>query len=233
MKKAKETIIIALGGSIVVPKKVNTRFLEKLRAILVPLLEEKRIILVVGGGNITRDYQKAAAQFSHVTDEDKDWLGIHCTRLNAHLLRTIFAKQAYPVILDNPERSISQSDWSNFSLFIGAGWRPGWSTDYIAFLLAQRFHTSSVLIATKIPYVYDADVATHPHAKPLRDLTWKQYRKMVGNKWIPGMKAPVDPVAARFAQEKKMRAIVVRGTDMENLRKAIAGKKFRGTTIHL
>ena len=37
---------------------------------------------------------------SRVTDEDKDWIGIHATRLNAHLLRTIFRDVADPVVID-------------------------------------------------------------------------------------------------------------------------------------
>lgn len=232
MKHSKETIVISLGGSIIVSKNVHTYFLERFRMMLLPLLKEKRIVLVVGGGSTARNYQQAAAKISHISDEDKDWIGIHCTRLNAQLLRTIFVEHAHPVLLDNPQRPITQSDWSKYSLFIASGWRPGCSTDYIAFFLAHRFHANGVLIATKVPYVYDSDVAKHPHAKPLYDLTWKKYRKMVGNKWIPGMKAPVDPIAARYGQEKKMHAIVVRGTEIKNLRRAIVGGKFRGTIIH-
>lgn len=228
----KETVVVALGGSIVMPKDIDTVFLAKLQKMIVPLLKKRRVILVIGGGAIARDYQEAAAKLSRITNEDKDWIGIHCTRLNAHLLRTIFAKEAYPVLLDNPHRPISKSDLDTYSLFIASGWRPGWSTDYIACVLARRFSSKNVIIATKIPYVYDADISAHPQAKPLRELTWKQYRKMVGDKWIPGMKAPVDPIAARFAEEKKMEALILRGTEIENLRKAIVGENFRGTIIH-
>jgi hypothetical protein len=35
----------------------------------------------------------------HLPDEDLDWLGVHATRLNAHLFRTIFRDLAHPVIL--------------------------------------------------------------------------------------------------------------------------------------
>src|SRR3989338_4698585 len=232
MKKNKETIVIDLGGSIIVSRSIQTRFLARFRSMLLPLLKERRFIVVTGGGSTARNYQQAASAIHAVTDEDKDWLGLHATRLNAHLLRTIFAKEAYPVIFDNPLRPISKSDWASHSLFIGAGWKPGWSTDYVSVLLANRFHASKMIIATKIPYVYDADIAKYKNAKPLPDITWKTYRKMVGDKWTPGMKTPVDPVAARFAQEKGMEAIIVRGTDLKNLHNSIFGKPFRGTRIH-
>ena len=58
-------------------------------------------MLVVGGGALARQFQDAAGIVTKVNDEDKDWIGIHSTRLNAHLLRTIFRDVADPVIIDS------------------------------------------------------------------------------------------------------------------------------------
>lgn len=228
----KETVVIALGGSIIVSRNIQTNFLKRFRAALLPFLKERRFIIVAGGGSIARNYQKAASSIIPLRDEDKDWLGVHSTRLNAHLLRTIFADRAYPVVIDNPTRPIPRGAWNSYSLFIASGWRPGWSTDYVAVRLADRFSSSQMIVATKISHVYDDDIARNKHAKPIPDITWKHYRPLIGNKWAPGMKAPVDPIASRFAQKKNMRVVVARGTDLENLRKIIRGESFRGTIIH-
>ena len=126
-----KTIIIALGGSIICPQpgKINVRFLKKFKKLILKYLKKGfRFIIVVGGGKTCRVYQKAAAKVIKLPYEDMDWLGIHATRLNAHLLRTIFRKEAYPVILDDPKKPIK----NNWRILIAAGWRPGWSTDYIS-----------------------------------------------------------------------------------------------------
>lgn len=223
--------IIALGGSIIVPDDINANFLKEFRKFVLKLLKKgKRFVIVAGGGKIARDYQNAASYIVKLSDEDKDWLGIHSTRLNAHLLRAIFFDVAYPVVLNNPLREIKNGDRHN--LFIAGGWRPGWSTDYVAVVLAARFNTKKVIIATKISHVYDDDIEKNSHAKPFEELSWKEYRKMVGSTWTPGMKSPVDPIAAKLAESLKIEAVVVLGRELENLENVVLGKKFQGTIIH-
>lgn len=155
-------IVIALGGSIIISNKIQVDYLKRLRKFLIEYIDKGyKFILVAGGGSTARNYQKAASAIIDIDVEDKDWLGTHSTRLNAHLLRTIFNDFAYSVVLDNPEKPIPKNDLNKYSLFIASGWRPGWSTDYIAFRLAHRFKTKLVIIATKTPFVYDADIHSH------------------------------------------------------------------------
>lgn len=224
-------MIIALGGSIVVPNGgINTEYLAQFKKFIFDFLGEgKRFIIVMGGGAIARAYQNAAAKITNLTDEDKDWLGIHATRLNAHLLRAIFFDVAHPVVIDNPTKDIEDMD--NYKLFIASGWRPGWSTDYIAVMLAKRFGAKEFICATSVPYVYSDDVEKNANAKPIPEISWADYRKIVGDTWTPGMRAPVDPVAARLAQENNIQAVIVLGTDLDNLAKVVRGEKFIGSTI--
>lgn len=226
-------IVIALGGSIVVPGNINVQYLARLRAFLLPQMQEgKKFVLVVGGGAPARQYQQAASAVGDISDEDRDWLGIHATRMNAHLLRTIFADVAYPVIFDDPHKPISKRDLSSCSLFIAAGGKPGHSTDYDAVELAHRFGAETFLIATTIPYVYDKDFKKYKDAKILKEVSWSEYRTLISDKWTPGMKAPVDPVAAKYAQQYKMTCHLLRGTNIANFKKYLDGKTFTGSTIH-
>ena len=225
--------IISLGGSILVSKKIQTHYLKRLYDFINKQInKEKKFILVVGGGSIARDYQKAASQIVDTINEDKDWLGIHSTRLNAHLLRTIFRERAYPVVLDSPQKQIKKRDLDKYALFIASGSRPGWSTDYISFKLAHRFGQKEVLIATKIPYIYDRDISQFKGARAIKNLTWSHYRKLLpSDVWVPGMRAPIDPIATNFAIKNKMTCVLLRGTNIKNLDNFISGKKFDGTTI--
>ena len=156
-----------------------------------------------------------------------DWLGIHATRLNAHLLRTIFRKIAYPVVLDSPEKPIK----NNWKLLIAAGWRPGWSTDYISALLAKRFKIKEIIDAGNIPFVYNKDFLKYKNTFAIKRISWKNYRKLIGSRWIPGLAAPIDPIAAKLAQKLKIRALIIKGTELKNLERVILGKNFRGTII--
>ena len=223
-------ILIALGGSIICPQpgKIDVGFLGKFKKLILKYLREGfRFIIVTGGGKICRLYQGAAEKIGKLPYEDMDWLGIHATRLNAHLLRTIFRQEAYPVILDDPKKPIK----NNWRLLIAAGWRPGWSTDYISVLLARRFKIKEIIDAGNIPFVYTKDLLKYKKAKAIKRISWKNYRKLIGSRWIPGLAAPIDPIAAKFAQKLKIRALIIKGTDLKNFEKILLGKKFRGTVI--
>lgn len=223
MGKISKTVVISLGGSIIVPGKIQVRFLKKFKEFILKFLKKDyRFIIVAGGGNICREYQKAAAKITKLTDEDKDWLGIHATRLNAHLLRTIFKKEAYPTVLDNPLKQINGQD---YRLFIASGWRPGWSTDYDAVLLAERFRVNKVINASNITQVYDKN------KKYIKEIDWSSYLKLIGKERKPGMKVPFDPVAAKTAKKLKMTVIVTKGTNLKNLENILTNKKFNGTII--
>lgn len=228
---SQETVVIDLGGSIIASRNIQVRFLAQFRKFILKFLKEgRRFVIVVGGGRVCRQYQDAASEIVGLSYEEKDWIGIHATRLNAQLVRAIFFDVAHPVVLDNPLKKIENEE--KYNLFIASGWKPGWSTDYVAVMLANRFKTKRLIIATKIPYVYDDDIEKNKRAKPLKEISWKDYRKMVGDVWTPGLKAPVDPIAAKLAQSIKLEAIVARGMDLENMENILRGKKFRGTLIN-
>ena len=116
----KETIIISLGGSIIVPGSIDYKFLKEFRKLIKSYLRKYKFAIITGGGKTARNYIDAADKSFKITDEDKDWLGIHATRLNAHLVRTIFRDVAKPKIVRNPTKKVKFD-----KVLIGAGWRPG------------------------------------------------------------------------------------------------------------
>ena len=69
------------------------------------------------------------------------------------------------------------------------------------------------------------------YAKKIEKITWKDFRKIVGNKWDPGMNAPFDPIASKLAEEEKMEVAIMNGKDVQNLKNYLNGKKFKGTSI--
>jgi uridylate kinase len=162
-----------------------------------------------------------------VPDEDKDWLGIHATRLNAQLLRTIFRDVADPVVIDSHDNAKDLK----YPVTIASGWRPGWSTDYIAAALAVEFGAKEFIVAGKPSHVYDKDPSVYKNAKPTSEISWKDYRKLIPKKWTPGFKSPVDPVAAKLADERGVAAIIINGKDLKNFGDLLNNRKFKGTIV--
>ncbi len=231
MKRKKERIIISLGGSLLVPESIDHDFVGKFKKfILAHIRQGYHFILVTGGGKTARKYIEAAATVTKITNEDKDWLGIHATRMNAHLVRTIFREYAHPRINTNPH-DLEEFYSAPEPILVAAGWRPGFSTDFDAVVLGKYLDVKRIINLSNIERVYDKNPHDHADAKPYDRLTWKQFRKIVGNKWNPGMNSPFDPIASQMAEAEGMEVAVLNGGDLKNVSNYIAGKKFVGTLI--
>ena len=194
-------VVVALGGSIVHPGEIDTKFLKNFKKFLAPFLRSgTRFVLVVGGGALARKFQDAAGIVAKVNDEDKDWIGIHSTRLNAHLLRTIFRDVADPVIIDSQTKIVRPS----YPVTIGAGWRPGWSTDYVALKIAADLGVHEAIIAGKPAYVYDKD-PKYPGAKKFTALTWRRYGRLIPKNGSRGCMPPWIPWAPHSPRSRSLR----------------------------
>ena len=223
-----EPTIISLGGSLIVPGGIDHQFLKKFRdSVLKFVARERHFIIVAGGGRTTRVYQEAARQVGTVSEEDVDWIGIHATRLNAHLLRTIFREKAHLKVLThyNEKEPLAEP------IAIAAGWKPGHSTDYDTVSFAKLYGCSSVINLSDVPFVYDKDPDKFPNARPLKKISWDAFRKIVGDVWTPGDNLPFDPIASKAAHEAGLKVVIMDGHNLQNFENFLEGKEFEGTII--
>lgn len=227
-----ETIVISVGGSLIVPgDQIDTHFLSSLRDLIeTETAHGRRFILITGGGRTARRYAEAAKEVAPLEPEDLDWLGIHATRLNAHLVRTIFRDLAHPVIVTNPDDVLDVPKTAK--LIVAAGYRPGSSTDLRAVQIAERVSAKKVINLSNIDYVYTADPKTDPAATKIEDITWAEFRKLIPAEWDPGLNSPFDPVAAREAEAKGIEVAAINGTKLVSLKSYLDGQPFTGTKIH-
>lgn len=227
-----EKVVISVGGSLIVPEDgIDSQFLQQLNYFIREQLarnKNRQFFLIAGGGRTTRHYQTAARNVlrHQITDDDLDWIGIHATRLNGHLLRTIFRDIAHPVIIDDYSVIRKRRE----PVIVGAGWKPGWSTDYDAVLICKDYGVKTIVNLSNINKVYDKDPKIFKEAKPIDRISWDDFRKIVGNKWVPGMNIPFDPIAALKAQGLGLKVVLI-GRDFENIRKYFDGEEFIGTII--
>ena len=228
--------VISLGGSIIAPDKVDVAFLRSFRKAVLEHLERdvgERVILVCGGGGPAREYQgayRAVLSDSGTAEMDaeaQDWLGVAATRLNAELVRFLFQPHCpQPVVQDPTAVSVFPG-----RVLVAGGWKPGFSTDYDAVLLALRFQADTLVNLSNIAKIYSADPKTHPDARPLDRLRWAELQAMVGTTWVPGSNVPFDPVATAEAARARLRLVVAAGRNIENLKRILAGRDFEGTVV--
>jgi len=223
-------IVISLGGSLVVPNGgIDIKFVSEFNIFIRNKVANNwRFFIVVGGGATARAYIDAAKKVAgNISDWDLDWLGIHSTRLNAHMLRTIFQDIAHPRIIQNYEKKIVNL---RQPLVVAAGWKPGSSTDYDAVLLARDYKSHVVINMSNISSVYDKDPNKFPDAKPYHKLKWNEFVKLVGVTWSPGSNLPFDPIATKLAKELGLKVFVV-GKELDNIENILNGQDFVGTVI--
>jgi len=214
--KTHDFTVISVGGSVVVPDEINISFLRAFRALLMREIKKgKKFVLVVGGGKTTRRYQTAISSFPNVTKRDQDKLGITTIHSNVHLLKLVFkgyekSIQINPDILE---------------------WKPGSSSDLGTVLIAQQYKAKRLLNLTNTDGVYDKDPNKYKNAKRFKELDWKAFRGLLPKKWNPGLSAPFDPIAAREAEKLGLEVLILNGSKLKEVERAINNKPFQGTRI--
>lgn len=222
-----KTVIISLGGSLIVPDAIDTKFIKEFKALILDFTKKgNRVAIICGGGKTCREYYAAAASIARIKEIDFDWIGIASSKLNAELVRSVFGPLAHDRVIDNYDKPLK----TNKKIIIGAGYLPGHSTDYDSVLMANKLKSKEIINLSNIDYVYDKDPRKDSDAKPIKEIKWQELLKIAG-KWKTGMHTPFDPEASKLAKKQKVRVIISNGKNLENLKKILHGKEFIGTII--
>ncbi|MFA6077008.1 MAG: UMP kinase [Candidatus Paceibacterota bacterium] len=223
-----ETIVISLGGSLIIPDQVDVDFLKDFKSLILSHVEQgKKFIITTGGGKICRRYQDVAKELAIPSYDDLDWIGIASLKLNAELVRVIFGEQAHDEVIFN----LSNKLISTKPIIIGAAYEPGHSTDWDAVLAAKTFGAKKVINLSNTDYVYDSDPKINPDAKKIEKISWAEYRAIIPKEWNPGLNSPFDPTASKMAEEEGMQVMIMNGKPIDNLAKCLDGESFIGTLI--
>ncbi|MCL5010760.1 MAG: hypothetical protein M1127_00920 [Patescibacteria group bacterium] len=218
---------VSLGGSTAFPNGPDVLFLRKFCSIIKNQIKKgKKFVVVAGGGRLCREYQAFAAKAGNVPPSQLDWVGIDSVRLNTRVLQSFFTN--VPLFFSADQRIKS---FGEHSLILGGKGIPGHSTDFGAVASAVDLKIPLVINLGKPDYVYTANPDKNKNAKPIENLTWQEYFKIIPTKWSPGMHTPFDPVASRLAQKHKLKVIVAGGADLKNFQNILQGRKFKGTIL--
>lgn len=225
-------LVISLGGSVICPDQPNTTLLAGYRRLFHDIIKRYRcrIILVIGGGHLARDYVSTARTLKITKDISLDQIGIAATRLNAELVLQLFSDISYRFVCSDPTQHVPTTK----PLLISGGWRPGFSTDYVAVEWATTYHAEQVINLTNVDYVYTKDPTKCSDARKLTDIGWSEFRALMVGARVPAGNWPFDPIAAEAAQKQNVTVHIGNGTTLPLVKTLLSdileGKTKKNTT---
>ena len=215
--------VISLGGSVIVPKEVDIEFLTGFAEMIKELSKKHKFSVVCGGGSTARLYAGAAQQLG-IKEHDAHDVGTQATLLNAFLMAKLLKAKFVPGHPSKTAKAFGKKPVTS------GGYKPGWTTDVDAALIAKEVKADALINVTNVDYVYDSDPRISPYAKPIVKISWKDFMKLPVMERKPGMHFVFDPDAAEICKKAKVKVYVL-SKDAGNLRKCLEGKSFIGTTI--
>ncbi len=211
--------VISLGGSIINPGTIDIEFLKKFKT----LVEQSNhtFVIVCGGGVVARNYQNAAREFD-VLGLRLDEIGIKATEINAELVASIVGVRRARVL----EEIVSSKE----KIIVTNGLFPGVTTDFDAVVIAGLIGADTVINVSNVDGIYDKDPSKNEDAKLLKRMTYDELIKLATEFSLgAGAHFVFDLAAAKLAQRSGIKIISLKG--IENLKSAIEGKEFVGTTV--
>ena len=191
-----------------------------------------QVAATVGGGNIVRGATVSAAGMDRVSG---DHMGMLATVINALALQNALEKRgvftrvqsaiqmqavAEPFIR---RRAIRHLEKGRVVIFAAGTGNPYFSTDTAAALRAIETGAEVILKATKVDGIYDADPVSHPSAKLIRSISYREVLEK-------GLRV-MDATAIALCMENNLPIVVLNLFRRGNIRSAILGSKV-GSLIH-
>jgi uridylate kinase len=225
-------VVLSVGGSVILGAESasDAAYLSELASLLKEFGRGTPLAVTTGGGRIAREYIRLGRSLG-LTEVELDEVGIAVTRIHARLL----AGRIGPPTPLSPAVTTEQAahELHRASPVVLGGTEPGHTTDGVAAMLAVRLRAARLVNATSVGGLYDHDPRTHPGAQRRERLGWEEFRAIVHAS--AGEHAGQEFVFDRFGADQLRRAgiplAIVDGRDIPNLRKALEGKPFVGTSV--
>lgn len=225
----KKVIVLSLGGSLIIPNDVDSKFLKKFRQTILRNTKNHKFIIVCGGGSIARKYisgLKAVGANEYL----QSMIGIACTRTNARFVSYFFNKDpeyGIPHTIETLEKYLKK----HYVVFCGAlEYKPNQTSDSTTAQIAAHFKAPFINL-TNVSGLYTKNPKEYKDAKFISEISWKELYKMAHkDKFKPGQHFVIDQTASGIIMKHKIPTYVL-GQDLTQLENVLNGKKFKGTLI--
>jgi len=225
----KKVIVISLGGSIIIPDKIDVKFLKEFKRTIKKNTKKYKFVIVCGGGSIARKYISALKE-EKISEKFQSFSGISATRMNARFMSHFFNQdpnKGIPMKMKEVKKYLEKQD----IVFCGAlEYKPEQTSDSTSAEIAENLKTIFINL-TVVPNLYDKNPKEFKNAKVIPEITWNKFNKMANKiKFKPGQHFILDQTAAKIILKSKIKTYIL-GKDLRNLDNVLNGKKFKGTII--
>jgi len=226
----KKVIVLSVGGSLIIPDKVNFKFLDKLKSILQKNYKTHKFVIVTGGGSTARKYIEALKKEGKSKRELSE-AGIRATKTNAQFLMQFFGKSQANDTLPKNMKEIKSNLSKNQVVICGAlRYTKNSTSDSTAASLAN-YLSSEFINLTNVKGLYTSNPATNKKAKLIPKISWQDFNKITKKiKFKAGQHFVLDQKAAEIINKNKIPTYIL-GENLSNLSKVLKDKKFTGTLI--
>ncbi|MAF50705.1 MAG: UMP kinase [Nanoarchaeota archaeon] len=221
-------LVISLGGSRVVPNKIDYEFLKSFKKVINKIKKRNKIVVVVGGGSVARKYINTLKK-EKLDKKKLSFLGFETTRLNAMLVSNfIGANSSAPESLREVNKLLKRN---NVVVTGAVEFKPKMTSDGTAADIAKSIKADAFVNVTNVKGLFDKNPKKYKTAKFIPEISFKDFSKIVNKlKFKPGQNFVLDQSAAKVISKEKIKTYITK--NIEDLSKIIKKEKFTGTLIH-
>ena len=225
----KKVFVISLGGSLIIPDKVDISFLKKFRKTLRQNYKSHEFVIVCGGGSVARKYIEAISRETNSKKAISE-AGIRATRMNALLVMQIFGKEANDTLPKDMQDIKNNLEKNRVAICGALRYTPNSTSDSTSAKLAHFLKTEFINI-TNVSGLYTSNPKENKNAKLISNISWKNFKKIAHKiKFKAGQHFVLDQQASTIIQKHKIPTYII-GPNLNNLSNILKGKKFTGTFI--
>jgi uridylate kinase len=223
-----KTIVLSLGGSVLMPSLEENRLLAYAR-VLWKISREARLFVVVGGGGEARRYIRVARDLG-LDEASGDEIGILVTRLNATMFAGALKEAAYPAIARSQTEALCFAE--SGKIVVMGGITPAQTTDAVAAVLSERVDADLMVNLTSVDGIYTADPRTDTRATRVDRLTPQELLQIIGSSALcAGANTVIDPIAAKVLDRSGIPMLVLDGRDPSTLSNALLKGIYQGSLV--
>jgi len=217
--------VLRIGGS-VLGSPPSAKVVNAYAEVIADLnFEGNSVAVVVGGGEVSREYIRSAAAMG-LSSYQQDTVAIHASRLNARLVAMkLGGVSSVPTSIDGMLQRLARN-----RVAVMGGLKPGITTDTVAAIVAAKWRADILVKASDQNGIYTEDPRVNRKARKLDGLSYEKMKQILGGSHRPGIHSIVDPVAVDQLIESRVKLVVLNGADPKGVIKAIHGEKI-GTVV--
>lgn len=230
-------VLLKLSGEVLAGEKGFGLDFEAVRSIGEEIADVYKagveLAMVVGGGNMLRGKEIEKLGIERV---QADYMGMLGTVINALALQDVLERLGIPTRVQTAiemrsvaepyirRRALRHMEKERVVIFAAGTGSPYFSTDTTAALRAAEMNVECMVKGTKVDGIYDSDPRTHPQAKLLPEISYRD--ALINNFEV------MDASAFSLCMENKIPILVLNILKRGNLIAMLVKGEQIGTIVH-